>query len=313
MVGVDCPEEVTPVIQAGASEVYCGLRTAQGCLNVYSQVPRANLSSFDELESVARICRSFGVPLYLARNLRKLNTVQVRHSVKEIEHALELGIDGVIVADLQLLAELVAREFPLKIICSSLMPVFNCASVGFFKELGVTRIILPKQVSLCETRQLVISHPDIEFEVFIFFQGCHHVDPFCRTDHEKYRIGPNATQITIGRIVTNGVAEDSRKFPKAGVFTCQSAACGVCGLSLLCDLRDLSLKIASRGKSTERKIQATRLVAQVLSTLTSRRLDQQTTINIAKTAFRSTHGYDCDSYYCYCEGSWKGDIFCRQG
>lgn len=308
MVGIDRPEEAEAVIRAGANELYCGLATGRGCLNVYSEVSLANLTSFDDLTSVVHTCHSLGVPLYLARNLRQLTHAQVMHSLEEIEQAMEIGIDGVIVADLQLLSELVTRAFPLKIIGSSLIPIFNTATVSCLTDLGLTRIILPKQVSLLETRQLVISNPHVEFEVFVFFQGCHHVDAFCRTDHEKYRVASHGTEVTIGRIVSNSERGDNHSLSGKGILTCQSVACGVCGLYLLADLKELNLKIASRGKSTERKVMATKLVAEVVTELANKQQTKQTFMENVKVFFRTIHGHHCSSFYCYCEGSWKEDI-----
>lgn len=141
LVPIDSVDEVVPIINAGATELFCGIITSNGCLNAYSNIPKANLKGFDELKKVLEISHSYEVPVYLTRNLRRMDNNDLNNAFKEIEKAVSLGIDGIIVADLRLLDKVKKANLPLKVISSSLMPSFNSEAVRLYMDLGISRII----------------------------------------------------------------------------------------------------------------------------------------------------------------------------
>jgi putative protease len=95
-----------------------------------------------------------------------------------------MGVDALIVSDLNLLVELSRLNLGLRIHLSSLGGCFNSFAVPFYKSLGVKRIILPRQLTLPEIKSIVTTHrDDMEFEVFAVNDGCYFEESFCQTSH----------------------------------------------------------------------------------------------------------------------------------
>jgi hypothetical protein len=62
--------------------------------------------------------------------------------------------------------------------------VFNLQSVAFFRRMNVSRIVLPRELSLEEFAELSgSSGGEIDFEVIAMFQKCEFIDAFCNFYH----------------------------------------------------------------------------------------------------------------------------------
>src|SRR3989338_1639111 len=61
--------------------------------------------------------------------------------------------------------------------------IFNSKAIQFYKEFGIKRIILPKQLSISDMREITKSNKGVEFECFILTGLCANEEAFCRFDH----------------------------------------------------------------------------------------------------------------------------------
>jgi collagenase-like PrtC family protease len=100
-----------------------------------------------------------------------------------IGQAITSGVDAVIIADLGLLLAVRQMGWEREIHVSTGGTTFNNETVAFYRELGASRIILPRQNRLSEIAALARANPDIEIETFIMNCGCMNIDGFCTFQH----------------------------------------------------------------------------------------------------------------------------------
>lgn len=181
--------EVEKIIKAGADELYCGV-LPDSWMKKYTNVASpnrrewtsANLPDFQELKKVVDIAHTYHIPVYLAMNAFYTEQ-QYPLVLQQIEQAARTGVDAFIISDLGLILSLKKSNLNINFHISNTGTTFNSQTVKFYKELGATRIILPRQLSIDEIAELVDSEKDIEFEVFIMNSGCKNIDGFCTFHH----------------------------------------------------------------------------------------------------------------------------------
>ena len=184
--------EVEMLIHCGADELYCGINTPEwagrfgGRLWMNRRSPdSANLMSLKDLSLAIERAHDNGVPVYLTLNAPYYPEETVGYVLRLCEKLFqEQGVDGFIVADMNLLFHISEREFPARLHLSSLGSCFNRLSADFFHSLGVERIILPRQLRLSEIEELTSRATNaVEFEVFALNDGCYYEEGFCQTSH----------------------------------------------------------------------------------------------------------------------------------
>lgn len=153
-------------IDNGADAVYIGV----GSFNARS---RAENFTTDDLGEAILYCHCRGARVYLALNTL-LKEEEISEALIIIEKAFNLGIDAIIVQDIGLLS-IIREEWPdLPVHASTQMNLFYREAVMNAKSSGISRIVLPRELSLEEirTRQLAAKESGIEVEVFIHGAHC---------------------------------------------------------------------------------------------------------------------------------------------
>lgn len=188
--------EIEMLIHFGADELYCGLSLPEwenrfdGYWWMNRRSPSsANIQTREELISAVDQAHAEGVPVYFTLNAPFYPDSHIGQVVDLCFRLVEdVHIDGLIVADTNLLLHLSDEKLPVRIHLSSLGGCFNAAGIPFYRDLGVKRIILPRQLTLPEIKKLVESAAEsMEFEVFAVNDGCYYEEGFCQTTHS---LGP---------------------------------------------------------------------------------------------------------------------------
>lgn len=158
-------ETFEAVIRAGADAVYLG----------GSQFgARAYANNFTEGELLRAIdyAHIHGRQVYL--------TVNTLFKEKELEQGLydyllpyyKQGLDAVILQDMGALS-LIRREFPgMDIHTSTQMTVAGCGGAAYMKELGASRVVTAREMSLAEIRE-IRDKVDVEIESFVHGALCY--------------------------------------------------------------------------------------------------------------------------------------------
>jgi U32 family peptidase len=157
------PDALRAAIRAGADAVYFGLSGFNA---------RARATNFDEraLDETMRTLHEHGVRGYVT-----LNTLVFDHELPAVEAAVRAcaaaGVDAVIVQDLGV-ARLVRALAPdLPIHASTQMTCTDAASIELAREMGASRVILARELSLREIAA-IRAETDVEVEVFVHGALC---------------------------------------------------------------------------------------------------------------------------------------------
>jgi putative protease len=112
-----------------------------------------------------------GKKFYMAANLFPHNP-KVRSFIADMEPIIDLKPDALIMADPGLIM-MVREKWPeMPIHLSVQMNTVNYASVKFWQKIGLTRIILSRELSLDEIAMIRQECPDMELEVFVHGALC---------------------------------------------------------------------------------------------------------------------------------------------
>ncbi len=151
---------------------------AYGADAVYAGMPRYSLrarnnefSTLDVLGQGISESHRRGKKFYLACNLLPHNS-KVKTFLQDLEPCVELGPDAIIMADPGLIM-LVRERWPeLAIHLSVQANTMNYASVRFWQQIGITRVILSRELSLDQVEEIRQHCPDMELEVFVHGALC---------------------------------------------------------------------------------------------------------------------------------------------
>ena len=157
-------EKLKTAFLFGADAVYLGgkelgLRAAAG-----------NFSD-EELISAVDYAHKLGKKVYVTVNILARN-FDIEKAEKYFRFLEKINVDGAIVSDAGLIS--VAREVApdLKINLSTQASALNYKTVEFWKNHGVKRVILARELSLKEIAEIHARVPDMEIETFIHGAMC---------------------------------------------------------------------------------------------------------------------------------------------
>ena len=132
----------------------------------------------EEIREAVWYSHKLGKEIYVTLNIFAHNK-EIEYMPGFLQFLQEEGVDGVIVADLGIF-QLVKEVAPkLKIHVSTQANNTNWLSVKTWKQLGAKRVILAREMSLEEIKEIREKVPDVELEVFVHGAMCMAVSGRC--------------------------------------------------------------------------------------------------------------------------------------
>jgi collagenase-like PrtC family protease len=316
--------EIEPVARAGANELYCGILPRQwvgrfSAANA-NRRPSGNLADFAELESAVSAAHALGCTLALVLNAQQYSTEQEAAAVDIARTFLAMGGDALIIGDIGLM-EAVAEAAPsARIHVSSVATCRNASGVRFYRAIGATRVILPRDVTVSEAVEIAAEVPDVEIEAFVLNDGCVFEEGACNTIHlprnlggpiclDRYRY---AYRRRDGRALSESLqrqlAETDREYEKwlwyrfsCGFSTTPQGQpygpCGLCALPRFFAGGLKAVKIAGREGPTARKVASVAMVKQIVDA-TGAGLEPRAIAEIARN-LRPSPEHCALGYMCY--------------
>lgn len=163
------PEAVTAALGCGCDAIYVGSKAFSA---------RQNATNFtdEELAEAVKECHRNGVKVYQAINTVYFDS-QRQDVINELSSACKIGIDGIITQDLGLivLAKSVCPDMPIH--ASTQMTIHTKNGVELCKELGFSRVVVSRELSLEAIKELCKT--DIEIEAFVHGALCMSVSGQC--------------------------------------------------------------------------------------------------------------------------------------
>lgn len=311
---VDKVEEVEPLINAGADELYCGLLTEEwhnkyiaGSIN-RRPGGGASFTTFAQLQSCVDLAHRQGIPVYLTLNEHYYTSVQYPFILDYVKQVTNIGVDGMMIADLALLLTLHRMKVKTKLIISTGGTTFNSETVKFYQDLGAARIILTRHLSLAEIKDISDNVSGIELEAFILNSRCPNVDGFCTFQHgladksimplyQNACLLPYDITVATEEDVDPGQISWKRQHIWQTVHV-DDHPCGACALYELNEMHIASVKIVGRGNPTARKIVDVKFLCSLLDLL-AKEPTRDEFRQAAQQLYHDTYHRPCRIYMCY--------------
>lgn len=156
-------ERLKVTLLYGADAVYIGGQN-------YSLRANANNFSIDEIKEACTFAHKLNKKVYLT-----LNIVFHNEDIKGVEDYIgdvaNAGIDAFIVSD-PFIIRYIKTNFPnVEVHLSTQNSTTNIESVNYFKSEGIDRVVLARELSLCEIRD-IIDKTKVDVEIFIHGAMC---------------------------------------------------------------------------------------------------------------------------------------------
>ncbi|THU05459.1 U32 family peptidase [Lampropedia puyangensis] len=157
-------EKMRAAYDFGADAVYAGQPR-------YSLRARNNDFRIEQLKQGIEEAHARGKKFFVTSNLLAHND-KVRTYLRDIEPVINLNPDALIMADPGLIMQVHEKWPHIPIHLSVQANTTNSTSVKFWQKVGVSRIILSRELSLKEIEQIRQDCPDMEIEVFVHGALC---------------------------------------------------------------------------------------------------------------------------------------------
>lgn len=160
---VGSKEALVAAVESGANAIYLGGK-------MFGARHYAPNFTDEELAESVRFAHLRGVSLYVTVNTLVDND-EIPALIEYLQHLYTIGVDAIIVQDIGVakIARQVVPHLPLH--ASTQMTIHNLAGVEFLAELGFTRVVLAREVSLDDIRH-ICRNSSIEIEIFIHGALC---------------------------------------------------------------------------------------------------------------------------------------------
>lgn len=148
----------------GADAVYAGQPR-------YSLRVRNNAFDHDNLAIGIAEAHALGKKFYVVVNIQPHNS-KLKNFIRDLEPVIAMNPDALIMSDPGLIM-MVREHFPdMPVHLSVQANAVNWATVKFWKNMGLTRVILSRELSIEEIEEIKNNVPDMEIEVFVHGALC---------------------------------------------------------------------------------------------------------------------------------------------
>lgn len=172
-----CAIKMTELLSPAGSLKNMRYAFAYGADAVYAGQPRYSLRvrnnefDHDNLKIGIDEAHALGKKFYVVVNIQPHNT-KLKSFIRDLEPVVAMKPDALIMSDPGLIM-MVREHFPdMPIHLSVQANAVNWATVKFWKDYGLSRIILSRELSLEEIEEIHQQVPDIELEVFVHGALC---------------------------------------------------------------------------------------------------------------------------------------------
>jgi putative protease len=288
-------DELEMLAAAGAEELYCGIVPREwmekytGAIWLNRRSPKGgSLENYADLRRLVEDAHKFGLPVFITLN-SPYYTADQMPMVMELAHKLsdEIGVDALIVSDINLLLRLSEEKLACELHVSSVAATLNAEAVRFLLNFNPSRVVLPRSLTIPEIESILSEVGDqVEIEVFMLNDGCAFEEGFCSTTHH-HSVGAFCTSLSemearfewTGRMLTNRRQNWLRRNLsdyREWVWYLNGNGCGStarglpygpCGLCAIPDFQRIgvgSLKIVGREASPFKKMASVKMVRDIV-------------------------------------------------
>lgn len=159
-------EKCEYAIKYGADAVYFG--TVDFSLRA---LRKGELITDDNMKECVDLVHSLGGKAYLTLNIYSFNS-DIEKLISKIDIIKDAKPDGILISDPGVMS-VVKRYLPeIDIHISTQANTLNSEAVKFWQDIGATRVVLARELSIPEIAKIKQDVPDMELEVFVHGSQC---------------------------------------------------------------------------------------------------------------------------------------------
>ena len=318
-------EEVEMLVHNGAEEFYVGfipnewIRAFTSGVWMNRRATQASVPGIEEFAHLVEQSHAYDVPVYMTLNAPYYTHEQIPLLLEIVQEAHQSGVDAFIVRDIGLMMAIKDRIPDAVIHVSSLAAPTNSESVKLYRELGASRIVFPRSLSLAEMKEIMdVGGRDLEYELFILNDGCVYEESFCFTTHNQvgafcstqnwdfqFESAKNRPLSTREHALLDAQMKAYEDFVwythSCGSTVAENGIplgpCGLCALNDIAELGIDSLKIVGREANSVRKLASVQLVSSVVRSV--REGMQKRDVQQKAMRIRNTPEFCASKYMCY--------------
>jgi putative protease len=305
---VDQLSEVSPLLDAGATELYGGFVPTEWSerFSLYASINQrtfdsAQIADLQEFRAILDLAHARRATFSLTLNAPFYTDAQIPALLDYIAEMVAIGVDGLILADLGLL-RLIRKQYPaIELHASTLAHLANSEAVAVYVDAGIDRVVLPRHLPVAEMAAIVSAHPGIRFDAFLLIGNCPNTEGLCTFHHSSPdRIWPCEIPYTIEAVDSDRsealqpIIDQQRSWSR----TNRRHGCGLCAIASLQQAGLFGLKLVGRGAPTAMKVRNV-VLASEFDKLALAGEPEDLFLKKARAAHRERFGQDCTANVCY--------------
>lgn len=159
-------EKCEYAVMYGADAVYFG--TVDFSLR---SLRKGEIITDENMKACVDLVHSLGAKAYLTLNIYSFNS-DIEKLKQKIEIIREAKPDGILISDFGVLSVIKNNLPEIDIHISTQANTLNSEAVKFWQDLGATRVVLARELSIPEIAQIKKDVPEMELEVFVHGSQC---------------------------------------------------------------------------------------------------------------------------------------------
>ncbi|GAB1402173.1 hypothetical protein MASR1M68_10840 [Elusimicrobiota bacterium] len=303
--------------KAGATELYTGFfdesvnKKYPIAFNILNRRGEdANFTNWQEFKRAISLAEKLQLPVYVTFNGLYIQK-QYKLILDTINKVSSLnGVKGIIVNDIALLLLLKENNYKKDIVISTGGTIFNSHTVAFYKSLGAKRIILDRQLSIKDIIEIISYDKTMQYEIFAFGGSCFFIDGFCSFFHCSENLDYNQKIVntynvnmceTGCHLIEQNISKFSDYYMKKynlnteNFISFMRHSCNLCNLYELKKIKNLSLKIVNRKKSS---ISFVEVVSSAINSLETSKSKKEY-IKYCKRILEEKKLFKCNQSQCF--------------
>ena len=161
-------------INCGADAVYIGAHSFGARHNA--------CNSLEDIKEIVNYAHKFWAKVFVTVNTI-LTDRELDDAVELVKKLDKIGVDAVLIQDMGLLLRLIELNLPILIHASTQCDNRDIEKIAFFNKLGLSRVVLPRETSLEQIKQIHEQNPNLELESFVHGALCVSYSGQCYLSH----------------------------------------------------------------------------------------------------------------------------------
>jgi len=278
---INSHEEVEPLVKAGAGEFFCGYVPKEWSMkytDAFSlnrrHLPVNQVNDITELEKIICLSKENNIKVHITLNALYYIDEQKEFLLNYIGQLKEIGVEALIITSLPLIKICKNIGTFYLILSGEALPI-NSESIRLYREIGINRIVFPRDITLNEIKGITSLFPDLDFEAFIMRERCIYCGGTCFTSHgiRKTNFCREPWKQSLKSLNSEILTfEEYRQFKENSMafkmlkekdyidliegtkVDIRNSDCGACAIKKLSDYNVMSLKVVGRGIPLNAKI-----------------------------------------------------------